>query len=155
MPLAVRAPAAAKPNQAIALSVSRSMSAARAATSPNAVAIHMKSVDCCKPPPLVVPLLLCPLHLAETKWVTHLLNSASSRLLRDFSRPCSPECVEGEFCELRVGGVLRNSDLSDSRKLAAAHRGQREGSLAMTKPSVSISLKPRRTRRRNFFGSSC
>ena len=46
--------AAAKPNQAMALSVSRSMTAARVATSPNAAAIHMKSVDCCNSVPLVL-----------------------------------------------------------------------------------------------------
>ena len=39
MPLAVRAPAAAQPNQAMALSVSRSTTAAMAATSHNAVAV--------------------------------------------------------------------------------------------------------------------
>src|SRR5215212_7148255 len=82
------------------------MTAARAATSPNAVAIHMKSVDCCKLAPLIVPLLLCPLHLAETKWVTHLLNSASSRLLRGFSRPCLPKCGEEGFCEVRLAPVI-------------------------------------------------
>jgi hypothetical protein len=43
-PLAVRAPAATKLNQATALSVSRSMTAAMAAMSQSAVAIHMKSL---------------------------------------------------------------------------------------------------------------
>src|SRR5829696_6489387 len=62
--------------------------------------------------------------------------------------PYSPKCLEGVFSEVRL-------EKSDSRKLAAAHHGQRESSLAMTKPSVSISLKPRRTRRLNYFGSSC
>ena len=59
-------------------------------------------VDCCKPAPLVVPLLLRLLHLAETKWVTHLHNSVSSRLLWVFSRPYSPERVEGEFGEVGI-----------------------------------------------------
>jgi hypothetical protein len=43
------------------------MTAARAATSHNAVAIHTKSVDCCKPFPPVVTIFLCSVHLAETK----------------------------------------------------------------------------------------
>jgi hypothetical protein len=42
--LAVRAPAATKPNQAMALSISRSITAAMVAMSHNAVAIHMKSL---------------------------------------------------------------------------------------------------------------
>jgi hypothetical protein len=56
------------------------MSAARAATSPKAVAIHMKSVDCCKLAPLVVLLLLRPVHLAETKWVYPIFSTARLRV---------------------------------------------------------------------------
>jgi hypothetical protein len=44
VPLAVRAPAATKPNQATAFSASRSMTAASAAMSHSAVAIYMKSL---------------------------------------------------------------------------------------------------------------
>src|SRR5215217_3135661 len=39
---------------------------------------------------------------------------------RDLRHPAkiySPECVEGEFCELRRDGVLRSSHTSGSRKL--------------------------------------
>jgi hypothetical protein len=61
------------------------MTAARAATSPDAVAIHIKSVDCCKLAPLVVPLLLRPVHLAETKWGYPIFSTALLRVYFGYS----------------------------------------------------------------------
>jgi hypothetical protein len=68
--LAVRAPAATKPNQAMALSISRSITAAMVAMSHNAVAIHMKSLQRCVPVPLALPI---------------------------FSHPCVPGCHEANL----------------------------------------------------------
>jgi len=56
LPLAVRAPNATKPNQATALSVSRSMTAAIAPMSHSAVAIHIKNLKRCLALPLVPPI---------------------------------------------------------------------------------------------------